>query len=105
MHTTYLAPTLEPVHMLDETKYPTLFRLVELVQAARPNSQAKMYQTHIRIPASWDNQLKVLECLLYQLTDEDLAALAMLRGFEKYVATVHASHLYLVEAFINELPV
>lgn len=103
MHTTYISPTLEPVHMLDENKYPTLFRLVELIQAARPDPQAKMYQTYIRIPASWNNQLKVLECLLYQLTDEDLAAMAMLRGFEKYVTTVHTFHLYLVEAFINEL--
>ena len=87
---------------IDETKYPTLYRLCELVIATRPRHEAKMYQTRIYISQSWQRQLKALECLIACLDDEELACLAMMRGFEKYVTTLYVYNLYLVEAFLNE---
>jgi len=104
-HTTFNHAPMTLEEKVTEDNYPTLHRLLSLYSGSRPNHPALMLTKDFFIPRSFNRQLKIIECLLYQLTDEELRCLCMLRGFEAYARVVNEYHLYLVEAFLNEMEI
>lgn len=100
-YTTFDHPNMEITETIRETNYPTLHYLLTLYSGTRPHHPAITLNKDFHIPPTFKRQVKILETLISPLTDEELRALANLRGFDAYVRTIHAHNLYLLESFLD----
>lgn len=100
-YTTFDHPSMTTESRVTEHNAPTLHYLLTLMSGTRPHHPALTFNKDFYIPQTFNRQVKIMDELLAPLNDEELRALAMMRGFEKYVGVVHTYHLYLVEAFLN----
>lgn len=102
-YTTFNHATITTEISVKEHNYPTLYTLLKYRYQSMPHHPSLTLNKEFHIPPTFNRQLKILECLITPLTDEELRALAMLRGFEAYVGVIYTYHLYLIEILFNEL--